>query len=75
MKLTTQEFFRRFEQHILPRGFTKIRTYGYLANRNRRVRINEVLSKMKLPLHKGLIPIPVQVRLKELFIINIEAYS
>jgi hypothetical protein len=75
MTLTTQEFIRRFEQHILPKGFTKIRKYGYLANRNRRVRISKVLSKMKLPLHKGLIRIPVQVRLKELFGINIEACS
>jgi hypothetical protein len=35
----------------MPRGFTKIRTYGYLANRNRRERINPVMSKMKLSLH------------------------
>ncbi len=36
MTLTIAEFIRRFEQHILPERFTKIRTYGYLANRNRR---------------------------------------
>ena len=33
MTLTTDEFIRRFTQHILPDRFTKIRTYGYLANR------------------------------------------
>jgi hypothetical protein len=60
MTLATHEFIRRFEQHILPERFTKIRTYGYLANRNRRQRINEVLSKMKLPLHKGLVKIPLR---------------
>src|SRR5450432_3645479 len=67
MTLTAQEFIRRFEQHILPARFTKIRTYGYLANRNRHQRINEVLSKMKLPLHKGLVQIPLQVRLLQQF--------
>ena len=67
MTLTAGEFVRRFEQHILPERFTKIRTYGYLSNRNRHQRINEVLKKMKLPLHKGLIKIPLQVRMLERF--------
>lgn len=35
MTLNGPEFIRRFEQHILPSRFTRIRTYGYLANRNR----------------------------------------
>jgi hypothetical protein len=67
MTLTIAEFIRRFCQHILPERFTKIRTYGYLANRNRHRRINEVVKKMKLPLHKGLVKIPIQVRLLEQF--------
>jgi len=65
MTLSGSEFIRRFEQHILPKGFTKIRTYGYLANRNRQRRINEVLKKMQLPVHKGLVKIPLEVRLME----------
>jgi hypothetical protein len=67
MILTATEFIRRFQQHILPERFTKIRTYGYLANRNRHQRINEVVKKMQLPLHKGLVKIPIQVRLLEQF--------
>ena len=67
MTLYVQEFIRRIEQHILPKRFTKIRTYGYLANRNRQKRINEVLSKMKLSLHKSLVKVPVQVRMLEQF--------
>ena len=55
MVLARQEFIRRFKQHILPKGFTKIRSYGYLSNRNRQQRINQVLSNMKLPLHRGLV--------------------
>lgn len=31
MELPAPEFIRRFEQHILPKGFTKIRHYGYLV--------------------------------------------
>ncbi len=67
MILTATEFIRRFQQHILPERFTKIRTYGYLANRNRHRRINVVVKKMQLPLHKGLVKIPIQVRLLEQF--------
>ena len=61
--LPVTEFIRRFEQHILPEHFTKIRTYGYLANRNRCQRINEVLGKMNLPLHKEMVRIPIGVRM------------
>jgi hypothetical protein len=71
MTLTIAEFIRRFQQHILPERFTKIRTYGYLANRNRRQRINEVLSKKKVPLHKGLVKVPIKVRMLEQFGIDL----
>jgi hypothetical protein len=71
MSLTPKEFIRRFGQHVLPKGFTKIRTYGYLANRKRHQRINEVLKNMKLPLHKGLIKIPLELRMQEQYGINI----
>ena len=71
MTLSRPEFIRRFEQHILPKGFTKIRTYGYLSNRNRHKRINEVLKKMKLPPHHGLVKIPVELRMKQCYGIDI----
>ena len=35
MTLHATEFLRRFAQHILPRGFVRIRQYGFLANRCR----------------------------------------
>jgi len=35
MTLTHQEFLRRFLQHVLPRGFPRIRHFGFLANRRR----------------------------------------
>ena len=71
MTLSSAEFIRRFEQHILPQRFTKIRTYGYLSNKNRRLRISEVLKKMKLPLHKGLVKIPLPLRLLQQYGIDI----
>jgi hypothetical protein len=36
MTLSADEFLRRFLQHVLPRGFTRIRHFGLLANRCRR---------------------------------------
>ncbi len=71
MTLSNSEFVRRFTQHILPKGFTKIRTYGYLSNRNRHQRINEVLRKMKLPQHKGFVKIPLQLRMIERYGIDV----
>ena len=35
MNLTPQEFLRRFVQHVLPRGFPRIRYFGWLSNRMR----------------------------------------
>jgi hypothetical protein len=35
MTLSHQEFLRRFLQHVLPRGFPRIRYFGFLANRHR----------------------------------------
>jgi predicted Zn-ribbon and HTH transcriptional regulator len=39
MTLTAAEFLRRFVQHILPRGFIRIRQYGFLSNRCRAARL------------------------------------
>ena len=38
MTLDASEFIRRFLQHVLPRGFHKVRYYGFLSPRNRRLR-------------------------------------
>ena len=35
MTLTATEFLRRFFQHVLPRGFVRIRYFGFLANAHR----------------------------------------
>ena len=37
MTLTHEVFLRRFLEHVLPRGFPRIRYFGFLANRRRSV--------------------------------------
>ena len=39
MRLEAVEFLRRFVEHVLPRGFKRIRQYGYLANRCRATKL------------------------------------
>jgi hypothetical protein len=36
MTVTTDEFLRRFLLHVLPRGFVRIRHFGFLSARRRR---------------------------------------
>ena len=40
MTLAAEEFLRRFVQHVLPKGFVKVRHYGLLANRCREERLH-----------------------------------
>lgn len=39
MALAVEEFLRRFLLHVLPRGFVRIRHFGFLANRHRHAAI------------------------------------
>jgi hypothetical protein len=47
MTLPAEEFLRRFVQHVLPRGFVKMRHYGLLANRHRQQRL-EICRRLLL---------------------------
>ena len=50
MTLSTMEFIRRFLMHILPRGFARIRYYGFLSSARKGValpRARELLAKTK----------------------------
>ena len=49
MVLTHAEFLSRFEQHILPKGFVKIRHAGYLHAKNKMERIAAVCKQLQLP--------------------------
>ena len=37
MTVSAEEFIRRFLLHVLPRGFVRIRSFGFLANAHRAV--------------------------------------
>ena len=49
MTLTAMEFLRRFVQHILPRGFVRIRQSGFLANTCRAARIAVARTLLTVP--------------------------
>ena len=65
MTLSGLEFLRRFEQNILPKGFVKIRSYGYLGNYKRKQRVNDILKAMKKPQHPAVVKIPTALRMLE----------
>ena len=52
MTLDAVEFLRRFLLHVLPRGFVKIRYYGFLAHRHRAAelaRCRQLLQSSETP--------------------------
>jgi len=52
MTLLAEEFLRRFVQHVLPKGFVKVRHYGLLANRHRAEKL-ALARRLLLPLAVG----------------------
>jgi hypothetical protein len=46
--ITAVEFIRRFLLHSLPKGFVRIRHYGFLANRNRSANLTTIRRLMGL---------------------------
>lgn len=49
MTLDDTEFFRRFMLHVLPKGFMKIRHYGFLSNCNREERMTILRTSTQTP--------------------------
>lgn len=47
MTLSACDFLRRFVQHILPRGFTRLRSYGFLANTKKRGRLAAIRATLR----------------------------
>lgn len=48
MKITCEEFIRRYLLHILPKGFVKIRYIGILSNRNKKTKLRISQNATKL---------------------------
>jgi len=49
MRLPAQQFLQRFALHVLPSGFTRIRHYGLLANRNKRTLLAQAAAALDIP--------------------------
>lgn len=49
MTLDTAEFIRRFLLHVLPRGFRRIRHFGFLANTHRTTRLATIRALLAAP--------------------------
>ena len=67
MELTEGEFLRRFELHILPKRFVRIRHYGFLRNYGKAARLQEIREKMNLEPAPPKVEVPVSVKLLEQF--------
>ena len=65
MTLSHAEFLRRFEQHILPKRFVKIRHYGLLQNHGKIKRLNAIRQQLKLQPLPPKVQVPVRVRMLE----------
>ena len=49
MTLTGEELLRRFLLHVLPKGFMRVRHFGFLANRCRARRLAEIRTALEAP--------------------------
>lgn len=49
LTLSAGEFIRRFMMHVLPRGFTRIRYYGFLANAQRGQQLTKIRQLLNVP--------------------------
>ena len=67
MTLSIAEFLRRFELHILPKRFVKIRHYGLLQNHGKTKRLNVIRQQLNLGLLPPKVQVPVSQRILEKF--------
>jgi len=62
MTLTATEFLRRFLQHVLPRGFVRIRQFGFLANSCRTARLRLIRELLPQPREPPCAPLVSEAR-------------
>jgi len=71
LTVTAVEFIRRFLLHSLPKGFVRIRHYGFLANRYRSRNLAAIRRLMALPEPSGATVTTVEELLRQLTGIDI----
>lgn len=69
--ITAVEFIRRFLLHSLPKRFVRIRHYGFLANRNRSMKLTAIRQLMGLSEPPEKLVAPVEVMMQQLTGIDI----
>lgn len=65
MRLSREDFLKRFELHFLPQHFTKIRHYGFLQNNGKHKRLQAIRKVLKLTPLKAVVAIPSSQRMLE----------
>ena len=65
MRLSGEEFLRRFEQYILPKGFVKVRFSGCWSNKNKSERLSSIRKQLKLSPLRASVKLSAQVLLSE----------
>jgi hypothetical protein len=65
LSLSREHFLRRFEMHILPKRFTKIRHYGFMQNHGKRTRLEQIRQSLKIAPMPNSVKIPVAIRMLE----------
>ena len=73
MRLDADEFIRRFLLHVLPRGFTRLRHYGLLANRCRVRKLDLCRALLRQPVPEPREPETAQEMMLRLTGIDITA--
>lgn len=61
MTLSHEEFLRRFEQHILPKGFVKIRHSGFLSHQHKGERLKLICEQLQIATPPKKVALPVAV--------------
>ncbi len=61
MTLSHIEFLRRFEQHILPKGFVKIRHSGFLSHQHKGERLKMICAQLHISEPAKKVQLPVAV--------------
>lgn len=52
MTLDAMEFIRRFSQHVLPKGFVRIRHYGILSSTSKKVTLPQITPQLPQTTHR-----------------------
>ena len=65
MRLTHQEFLARFERHILPYRFVRIRHYGLLQNHGKVIRLSRLREEMDWGQPAAKVEVPMAIRMLE----------